>query len=318
MQGVIPQTRRKALIFLPRRKKNMCQFVLFALALHVVMTKGTSFSDRKVDLGPICQSMWNAAGDNLKIGKEIVIYKGSSNKYPLITVTELGKKKMQRRIYVKFKDLLNSYEADESKAGKPSEQEAFIDAVSVKGGPMEIAFKYIKDLGKISFQNLDQFKPILKKIWFDKCSKKGRGPNICGFKHTFVGEVRYDGPKKNMIVEGFHNWIHFVSEEMARKLSYFPPPSKFVHGPPALISANFEWRGAKKPDGSSFFIGTSPAFEMALYTACFFRSSPAFEMAFNDGCPLRSPECTCQINRERLRIIATNCNGYVGTAYPKL
>lgn len=292
----------------------MCQFVLFALALHVVMTKGTSFSDRKVDLGSICQRMWNAAGDNLKIGKEIVINKGSSKKYPLITVTELGKKKMQRRIYVKFKALLNSYEAEESKEGKPSEQEAFIDAVSVKGGPMEIAFKYIKEKGKISIQNLDQFKPILKKMWFDKCSKKGRGPNICGFKHTFVGEVRSDGK----IVEGFHNWIHFVSEEMARKLSYFPPPKEFVHGPPALTSVNFEWRGAKKPDGSSFFIGTSPAFEMALYTACFFRSSPAFEMAFYGGCPLRSPECTCQINKERLRIIATNCNGYVGTAYPKL
>lgn len=51
-----------------------------------------------------------------------------------------------------FPALLNSYEAEESKEGKPSEQEAFIDAVSVKGGPMEIAFKYIKEKGKISFQ----------------------------------------------------------------------------------------------------------------------------------------------------------------------
>lgn len=61
------------------------------------------FPGNERDLGPICQSMWNAAGDNLKIGKEIVINKGSSKKYPLITVTELGKKKMQRLIYVKFK-----------------------------------------------------------------------------------------------------------------------------------------------------------------------------------------------------------------------
>lgn len=61
------------------------------------------FPGNERDLGHICQSMWNAAGDNLKIGKEIVINKGSSKMHPLITVTELGKKKMQRLIYVKFK-----------------------------------------------------------------------------------------------------------------------------------------------------------------------------------------------------------------------
>ena len=46
--------------------------------------------------------MWNVAGDNLKISKEIVIYTGSK-KHPLLTVTKLGRKKMQRDIYVKFK-----------------------------------------------------------------------------------------------------------------------------------------------------------------------------------------------------------------------
>ncbi|XP_015771203.1 PREDICTED: poly(U)-specific endoribonuclease-B-like isoform X2 [Acropora digitifera] len=310
MQGVIPQTRRKALIFLPRRKKNMCQFVLFALALHVVMTKGTSFSDRKVDLGPICQSMWNAAGDNLKIGKEIVIYKGSSNKYPLITVTELGKKKMQRRIYVKFKALLNNYEADENKPEKTSavefrEEEAFIDAVSVRGGPMEIAFKYIKEEGKISSQNLDQFKLILKKMWFGKFAKRGRGTYFSGFEHTFVGETSYDWRTKSKITKGFHNWIQLISEKEAGRLIYYPPPiRKFVNNQLAIVWAKLQWRGAYKASGSSFFIGTSPAFEMALYTACFFRSS----------------QCACRINGKPLTITAINYQrkGYVLTAYPRL
>ena len=61
------------------------------------------FPTNQRDLGDVCQSMWNVAGDNLKIGKEIVIYTGSSKKHPLITVTELGRKKMQKGIYVKFK-----------------------------------------------------------------------------------------------------------------------------------------------------------------------------------------------------------------------
>lgn len=61
------------------------------------------FPANERDLGDVCQSMWNVAGDNLKTGKEIFIYKGSFKNHPLITVTKLGKKKMQRPIYVKFK-----------------------------------------------------------------------------------------------------------------------------------------------------------------------------------------------------------------------
>ena len=46
--------------------------------------------------------MWNSAGNNLKIGKDIVIYAGIKP-HPLITLTRLGKAKMKRDIFVKFK-----------------------------------------------------------------------------------------------------------------------------------------------------------------------------------------------------------------------
>lgn len=77
-----------------------CYFFLLLMGNFILFL---IFPGNERDLGHICQSMWNAAGDNLKIGKEIVINKGSSKMHPLITVTELGKKKMQRLIYVKFK-----------------------------------------------------------------------------------------------------------------------------------------------------------------------------------------------------------------------
>ncbi|XP_074639110.1 uridylate-specific endoribonuclease B-like [Acropora palmata] len=283
------------------------QFILFTVALHVVKTNGAS--RRRVDLGNVCQSMWNAADDNLKMGKEIVIYTGSK-RHPLITVTKLGRKKLQREIFVKFKALLNNYEADENKPEKTSavefrEEEAFIDAVSVRGGPMEIAFKHIKEEGKISSQNLDQFKLILKKMWFGKFSKRGRGTYFSGFEHTFVGEMSYDWRTKSKITKGFHNWIQLVSEKEAGRLIYYPPPiRKIVNNELAIVWAKLQWRGAYKTSGSSFFIGTSPAFEMALYTACFFRSS----------------QCACRINGKPLTITAINYQrkGYVLTAYPRL
>ena len=38
------------------------------------------------------------------------------------------------------------------------------------------------------YQCLDQFKPVLKKLWFEKYAKKGRYVTSSGFEHTFVGK----------------------------------------------------------------------------------------------------------------------------------
>ena len=76
-----------------------CYFFLLLMGNFILFL---IFPGNERDLGPICQSMWNAAGDNLKIGKEIVIYTGSK-RHPLITVTKLGRKKLQKEIFVKFK-----------------------------------------------------------------------------------------------------------------------------------------------------------------------------------------------------------------------
>lgn len=260
------------------------------------------------NLGNVCQRMWNSAGNNLKIGQDIVIYAGIKP-HPLITLTKLGKAKMKRDIFVKFKALLDNYEADENRPEKTNatellEEDALIDAMVVSGGPMDIAFQYLKEQGSISFNCLDQFKPVLKKMWFEKYAKRRKGPHFSGFEHTFVGEVVYDWKTKQRITTGFHNWIQFLSEKQTGRLTYSPPPlGRSVNTEPALVRARFQWGGASKPPGSSFFIGTSPAFEMALYTACFFQSST----------------CTCQINGKPLTITSVNFNkkGYVLTAFPR-
>lgn len=72
---------------------------------------------------------------------------------------------------------------------------------------------------------------------------------------------------------------------------------------PPFINAQFTWKGASKPPGSSFYVGTSPAFEMALYTACFF-GEPG--------------DCTCTIDGQQLMVKTINFNnaGMVLTSYP--
>ena len=51
--------------------------------------------------------------------------------------------------------MLNNYEADEKRPEIPSateqrEEDAFINAITVNGGPMQVAFNYLKDKGKVS------------------------------------------------------------------------------------------------------------------------------------------------------------------------
>ena len=42
------------------------------------------------------------------------------------------------------------------------------------------------------YQCLDQFKPVLKKLWFEKYAKRGQYPTSSGFEHTFVGKYSHD------------------------------------------------------------------------------------------------------------------------------
>jgi poly(U)-specific endoribonuclease len=102
-------------------------------------------------------------------------------------------------------------------------------------------------------------------------------------------------------VVGLHNWIRLYLEEKKGNIDYrgfikpkrkprgtlkqysvwvyifvTPPLLLCVIGAPSLpssdqqlITLQFSWGGSLKPCSSSF-IGTSPEFEMALYTLCFF------------------------------------------------
>ena len=81
---------------------SVYEIYYFLFLLHnKFIIEFTLFSNES-DLGNVCQDMWNSAVDNLKIGQEIVIYTGSKPD-PLITLTNLGKKKLQRSIFMRFK-----------------------------------------------------------------------------------------------------------------------------------------------------------------------------------------------------------------------
>lgn len=151
----------------------------------------------------------------------------------------------------------------------------------------------------------------------------------CGFEHVFVGETR----SGNEII-GFHNWIQFYLQEKNSNLDYkgykardhdlvsirvdlgkrfsftpsphkslplFPQPDQDDH----VLNLQFSWHGLVKPVGSSF-IGTSPEFEMAVFTIIFLMNTE------------RSTTVVVNIDQCQMELVVIRHGRSLGTAYPKL
>ncbi|CAH1266493.1 ENDOU [Branchiostoma lanceolatum] len=90
-----------------------------------------------------------------------------------------------------------------------------------------------------------------------QCNHYGRES---AFEHVFVGET------VNERVIGFHNWVQLYLEESQGNFIYddFVPDACGD----SIITIDFTWKNKSKTFGS-FFLGTSPEFELAIYTVCF-------------------------------------------------
>ncbi|KAK7091884.1 hypothetical protein V1264_009506 [Littorina saxatilis] len=100
----------------------------------------------------------------------------------------------------------------------------------------------------------------LKSLWFTGYPRHGHGQaDSSGFEHVMVGEF-----KSSSVVNGLHNWLAYYTKEKAHEINYY---GYVAQAHPNLIATNYDWQGRHKGLGS-FFVGTSPEFDMALYTLC--------------------------------------------------
>jgi len=281
---------------------------LFALQLSGYSVEASETPFRRALANPlnaVCQSMWTAAGNNMAIGTDLTVNTATA---PLMTLTASSQAKLGNAVYTSFVDLLDNYSPPlPTPRQKLLEETAFIDNIAVPGGPVEIAFNYLKANGLTTAPNLNAFKAVLSQMWFVTYPYSYGGSPIqhSGFEHVFVGENVLNAAR-NPEVKGFHNWYQFYLEHAAGKLVYTPPPTRFVNKSPYLVHVSFTWNGDPKIGGSSFYVGTSPAFEIALYTLCFF-AKPHPQV------------CTCNINGQPLEVkaIQYQTSGHVLTAYPQ-
>lgn len=180
-----------------------------------------------------------------------------------------------------------------------NEENAFLNSI-INTDVMMDAKKFLLEKGVINHN--DNFKNLLHDIWFNMYSREKGKVGSSGFEHVFLGEI------KNNKVSGLHNWIYFDREERNNRANYLGYLKKIDLGDKgAILKYSFKFYNIHKPVGG-MFIGTSPEFEMALYSVCFLLRADKI-------CPLK-------LNGHRFVIrtftFTYNRKKLIGSAFPEI
>lgn len=234
-------------------------------------------------LSEACSRLWELDMNRLVPGKDYRIECGEGKKvYQKDDMASenlfswLGDDVFTKPTYSRFCALLDNYNPHQGYKEEVSQQEkheeaAFIEEIA-RTAPIKYLHQYLVMKG-VASQDYDDFKTMLKCLWFNLYGRGGSSSSSSAFEHVFVGEIKGQRQGENE-VSGFHNWIQFYLEEAKGNVNYqgYIFPRRRGESPDSetqLLTLQFEWHGVLKSVSSSL-IGVSPEFELALYTLCFY------------------------------------------------
>jgi len=270
-----------------------------------------------VNLSDAIQEMWNLDVNRLTPNVDYTInvqegkkpyWKGDHAADPLFT--SVDRAAFKRPAYKTFIALLDNYKSQTGEAETMSSHErheinTFLEVI-LQTAPMQYAHQYLRaKKGSEIPSSQAEFQKLLFKIWFDFYRREGV-KDSSGFEHVFVGEVK-DGK-----VSGLHNWIQFYLEEKKGNIDYrgYIKPRGHsdaeTNSDDHVLTLQFDWNGVEKFVGTSF-IGTSPEFEMALYTTCFLLGEEDNPITLNTGTDIFELKIRCyKMARDK-----------IGTSFPE-
>ncbi|XP_022785030.1 poly(U)-specific endoribonuclease-A-like [Stylophora pistillata] len=239
-----------------------------------------------------CQKMWNEAENNLIFPGELSVEAGNNPMFKVVKgAGAQGNEKLRSEEFTQFRALLVDYQTP----NKINQQniDNFITAVTQPCGPVDAAFNYLKtEPNALPFpmKTLEEFRTTLKSLWFSAADSHG-------FKHVFVGEQFQHKHPSEIRYRGFHNWYQYYIEEERKGVKILSLPTFVKDKRPNFIKdLKFNWEGKKKQvsTGSPMFVGTSPSFELALFTTCLLKGRG--EAGGNPPVgPYRETDCKCKI-----------------------
>ncbi|KAM4044447.1 LOW QUALITY PROTEIN: uridylate-specific endoribonuclease D-like [Anomaloglossus baeobatrachus] len=140
------------------------------------------------------------------------------------------------------------------------EQVAFIDEVFQTTIMKKLSSFFI---AKGYYTTVEDFENDLREMWFGLYARSKGSLDSSGFEHVFHGEI-HKGK-----ISGFHSWVNLYLQEKAGEVNYLSYSSD---GPwtsyPDVFAFQFNWSTYLKTLGS-FFMGSSPEFDIAMYTLCY-------------------------------------------------
>lgn len=245
------------------------------------------------DKDTICQQLWNVDVNRLHRGVEFdilpqinVSQRSNEDKAGNRLIYYLKWELMRRRpTFRTFTDLLSSFKP--SPEGSSSQVRDLMQARdNIQNFLTEVLkTRVFNELfwflvrNKYIPPNKAKFGQGIFDIWFNGKNTSQR--SLSAFQKVFVGETVFN-PRKI----SFRNWIQFYSLELKISLNYYGYV-RFWKNDPMIISPMFSWRrGTAVSD--NIFVGTSPEFELALYTLCFYLNPDT--------------ECECKLNTRRIMV----------------
>ncbi|TNN09279.1 Poly(U)-specific endoribonuclease-B [Schistosoma japonicum] len=187
----------------------------------------------------------------------------------------------RRPTFKKFISLLDNYNP---KVGvteivtqqQQNEEDEFINEL-LKTTIMKMTHQFLVKKQNLS-EDINDFGKYLKALWFERYQRKSPGDSSA-FEHVFVGE------HKGLEVLGLHNWIQFYLKEKNNQLNFFGWTKRLCND--QLITVSYVNENKYKKPMGSFFVGSSPEFDIAVYTVAFaLHPKSAFEVNIA-GCKVR-------------------------------
>ncbi|XP_067635863.1 endoribonuclease CG2145 [Eurosta solidaginis] len=186
-----------------------------------------------------------------------------------------------RRLFDNY--VLDVHAIEETTDSELQEEMEFLNAV-LKTSIMKHTMKFLQQKGLVTSDHKAQVQ-LLKDIWFTQYSRfKGR-MGSSAFEHVFLAELR-EGT-----VLGLHNWIYFHEQETQGFLDYKGYIDKLqLDKNKYVLATRFSFHNHDKPY-NTLFIGTSPEFELSVYTVCFL-------LHVDEPCPVRMGHAKFNINTQ--------------------
>jgi poly(U)-specific endoribonuclease len=262
------------------------------------------------DITKAADRLWDLDTNRLVIDHDIILdiqgEKSPGNhrdvaKDPLFKFVD--PRQLARPTFKAFISLLDNYAAQQGQAETyTAEEEAEMDLfmnLICDTAVMKYTHAWLHRNGKVP-ADMEEFKSLVRKSWFELYRRK-RPNDSSGFEHVFLGER--EGEK----VTGLHNWIQMYIEEKQGNFDYKGKirPRRRHAETDQFITIQFEWMGQEKFISSSL-IGTSPEFEFALLSMCFFNG---VEKTRVDCGPHKIQVTAYQMKQKH--------HTYVGTAFPE-